>query len=421
MAKVNELAKPQLLATLEGFALPPSIEFEEGFDIAGTDQPPSLRWENHYPDGRSVETLAELVRRADADSKTKVALSQELAYSLSLVEVSNARHHGVVVGTSFTRVFVSSPQQVFIELEGWAHNGTEKAPASPVPIRKLLATVEHDHLAQQLMDDEGAMNLEALQAYLDLYARAVHLRVSTPPGEHLHKVPNSSPSTTGFTSVSPFAVERPDRLRVIATVAGRAGGAGARELPHPKTRSRRRHGPQENMSTPSDDSGSGWSQSISSLGLHFSGGALDITAEFTEDDVAAVSHANDALPLGADAHSYAADRVRAQHPSYSSVDPPADDWHSDGSHSDPCDPLPKPLPGEWREFMADLDRATQRARPDAVKSVLDDEAHAKCTLALFVEALELLETRGSRFFVVGPAEMERLLDAEAHRSAPLQE
>lgn len=98
----------------------------------------------------------------------------------------NARHHAVHVGVAFTRLYVTGADNITIELRDW--NGAEER---TIGIRQLLATVNYEHMAHQLLHDDRQVNEAAVQLYLDLFAQAIHSRADQLRSQSLTKTPFS--------------------------------------------------------------------------------------------------------------------------------------------------------------------------------------------------------------------------------------
>lgn len=401
-----------------------------------------LQWSTYYPP--HILNLDNIVRQAAADRQARVALAQELGYALSLVEVSNGRRHAVIVGTGFTRILVRSPDEVFIELRDW-HPEAGLSP-HPVLIRELLATVGQTHLGHFLLDRYDRIDHVPLQLYLDLYARSVHDRLSHATVPHLSALHSDSDAELDFDGSTAFSVDRAHRLRVVATArqsklagtakqrekedtgaqsgacgigsggggggggdgGGNGGGSGGESggsggFPPVAGEGGREGGGRGagGQGGPSARSGSaasaqsgGTSHSMSDLIFDLDLGGLDIAAELTPADIAAVNPTNASLPLGADAQTYAAARSKQEE-------------QTDDDEEETRFQLPEPTPAAWASFVSKLDHAESSLE---AKQVLEDRAHLDCTLALFAEVLDERERAGCRFVVVSPAQMEELLD-----------
>ncbi|EJT53087.1 hypothetical protein A1Q1_00094 [Trichosporon asahii var. asahii CBS 2479] len=153
-------------------------------------------------------------------------------------------------------------------------------------------------------------------------------------------------------------------------------------------------GPSARSGSAASAQSGGTSHSMSDLIFDLDLGGLDIAAELTPADIAAVNPTNASLPLGADAQTYAAARSKQEE-------------QTDDDEEETRFQLPEPTPAAWASFVSKLDHAESSLE---AKQVLEDRAHLDCTLALFAEVLDERERAGCRFVVVSPAQMEELLD-----------
>lgn len=295
------------------------------------------------------------MRQMQVDKQTRVSIAQSLAYANSLFESSSARHHCALIGIRCATTLVLSPKLVAVEVADWSSTG------KVVGVRELLSNLSHESLPHSLLREDGQLDAEAFGLFQGWIRAAIidqaHRDASTPLnrvalGAHTNRSVAEYEAQIG--SRIPFSVEEEDRLSVVRTArsvsthqtsskskeehgcstggedrhdkddggaggSGGSGSAGTGQCNKRAARTARTGGSQTTTST-STAAGSASTHSKSrtattasaddanalSLDLGGSLAGLDISDQLGPEDLQALNAANESLPLGADAESFAA-------------------------------------------------------------------------------------------------------------------
>lgn len=316
-----------------------------------TEEGRTIDWAACLPQAGTLKDIEDLMRKLQADKQTRVSTAQSLAYGISLAESSSARLHCALIGIRFTTTLVLGPQLVAFELAHW--------PRTPetVGVRCLFERLTHHHLPHSLLDEDRKLDTSALQLFQESIRTAIlqqsHRDASIPLAR---SAPDYGPDGSAieqefqWASRTLFSVAEEDRLSVVSTARsvstqqatskahaaggcsvttggggrpdqgdGSAGGFGGPSSAGtgPTGDAAARSGESRSATTTTTSSVSTQSQKRTATTTTSADNALaidlgeplpglNISDQLGPEDFASQNESNLALPLGADAESFAA-------------------------------------------------------------------------------------------------------------------